>query len=229
MRHALIFTAVLVLTACGSPEPSGGGGGMLIDTPEPELRASLAKLGDCASPLKRLGIEHSPRRVAAGTPGEVIITIPSTEESAGSTVRFEIDFDAKKPKAPKRLTWEFAIASNAKELDLGENRLLSPPQLAEDLEDSLRDYADYIYRLGMNDGSAQKFEDRRDAACRKFGRVADGLAVITDANLRKTLERQKRRDALGWLFEDNYQLKTESPRDAYWEREGDYSAGNYQY
>jgi hypothetical protein len=227
MRRALTLITALAVTACSSPEREGGGG-MLVDLPEPELRASLAQLGDCASPLKRLGIKHPPKRVAASTPGEVTITIPSTEDSSGSTIRFEIDFDAKKAAAPKRLTWEFTLASNAAELDLGENRLLNPPQLTETLEDALRDYADYIYRLGLKDGSAQKVVYRRDAACRTFGRVTDGLAVITDANLRTTLERQKRRDALGWLFQDGYQLKTESPEGAYWEGEGDYS-GNFQY
>lgn len=226
MRRACALAATLALAACGSPERRGGGG-MLVDAPEPELRANLAKLADCDSPLNRLRIKHPPRRVEAGTPGEVTITIPSTEDAGGSSVRFAIDFDARKPEAPKRLTWEITLASNARELDLGENRLLNPPRLAEDLEGSLRDYADYVYRLGLKDGSVHKFEYRRAAACRTFGRVADGLAVITDANLRQTLERQKRRDALGWLFQDGYRLKTDSPEAAYWESEADYSAYEY--
>jgi hypothetical protein len=204
---------------------------MRIDLPEPELRANLAKLAECPSPLNRLGIRHRSLRVEAGKPGEVSITVPSAEDSGGSSVRFEIDFDAKEPKASKRLTWEIELASNANELDLGESRLLSPPRLVEELEDAVSDYANYIYKLGLNDGSARKVEDNRDAACRKFGRIADGLAVITDANLRQTLERQKRRDALGWLFSDNYKLKTDSPEYSYWEAEQDFqrSADPYGY
>lgn len=233
MRHAFVLAAALALSACGSAERSGGGG-MLVDLPEPELRASLAKLGDCASPLKRLGIKHPPKRVAAGTPGEVTITIPSTEDSRGSTIRFEIDFDAKKPNDPKELTWEIKLASNASELDLGENRLLSPPRLAEDLEEAISQYATYFYELSLDASfagrsEAKRFEASRNAACRTFGRVTDGLTVITDANLRATLERQKSRDALGWLFQDGYQLKTESPEGAYWEGEGNYTGENYEY
>jgi hypothetical protein len=228
LRLGLVLAVFPVLSGCGGGDAHGKFG-YYIDAKEPELRANLAALAACPSPLTRLGIAHRPLNVTADQAGEVVIAIPSKGDAAGSTVRFKIGFEDKKPDARLNLTWSITLADNADELDLGEGRLLNPPKLVKELDEAVSRYATYFFELGHDASSARRFEASRDIACRSFGRLADGLAIVTNPDLRKTLERQKRRDALGWLFKDNYQLKTDSPEGAYWEGEGDYTGGDYRY
>ena len=51
--------------------------------------------------------------------------------------------------------------------------------------------------------------------CAQIGRLLDDGAVLISPALAQTLKRQRRRDALNWLFKDDYQLQTQSKTDQY--------------
>lgn len=189
---------------------------------ESALKARIAALAQCPSQLDRLGIAHPAIRVVTSTPGEAELIVPSAE-GAGSRVRFELEVGKGEDAGLIDLAWQIEFAGNASELDMGEERLLAPVKLERDLGEALESYFDYYYDVGQADSRSMPPPSKTglDAACRKFGRAADGIAVVTNPELRGVVERQKRRDALGWLFNENYRLRTDSDSDAYWENYGD--------
>lgn len=214
----LIATAVLAGCSGGEPDSSGS---RYIYAEEETLRGRIADLAGCPSPLQRLGIDRTEPVVSAATPGEVIIQIPAGTDRRGSTVRFTLDSLPGQTNGQLHLRWTIALSSRAQELDLGEERLLHPGQLEKALDGAIEDFANYHYQAGLKGEGPAPDQRQLRQACARFGRVIDGIAVITNPDLRRTVERQKRRDALGWLFKDNYTLRTDSLPGAYWESEAD--------
>lgn len=212
----------LVLTRWDSDTP--GERGVYIALPEQQLRASIAELANCPSPLDRLGIARAPRSVRETTDA-LIIVIPGASGSTASTVRFEFDGNQRRPGKQVHVTWQFTLGEDAQELDLEEERLLNPASFGKDLDQVLGSYLQYPYQPNSGTADAERASQFRASSCRSFGRLADGIAVVTSPALRAELTRQKRRDALGWLFSDSYHLKTESDPDADWEEEPDYPIG----
>ncbi len=228
MRMPLALVVFALVAGCDGTDTKGKNG-YTIALPEPELRANLAALAKCPSPLDRLNIVHKAKRVATDTPGDVTITIPSATDSAGSVLRFSLELeDKEKPDSRILVTWSYRQTKDAQELDLGEDRLLIPKSLEKELDEAVDRYVSTDANRDNINTNAQELAKVRSSACLRFGRLADGVAAVTNPELRRTLEKQKRRDALGWLFEDNYQLKTDSPEGAYWESEADYPRG-YEY
>ncbi|MBN8500374.1 MAG: hypothetical protein J0M19_04405 [Sphingomonadales bacterium] len=172
--------------------------------------------------MQRLRIARPPLRIEGQVPGRVILAIGASTATRTSTLRFTIARRNGQPAAGVRLGWTFALADDARELDLGEGRLLNPPLLARDLETAVNGYID---TLGLP--QTADLGRNRARSCRQIGRLLDALAATSDPALRRTLQRQKRRDALGWLFKDNYRLRTDSPDTADWESEADYAEYGY--
>ena len=216
-RFALILATVL-LASCGSDQPSGN---RPIAMSQSAMHARIAALAECPSPLNRLGIGRITPRLFIGSNGDVDFVIPSAEDAEGSAVRFDLGGD-ESGGGTLYLSWKIELSDTARELDLGEDRLLNPAKLAKELEEAVDSYMDYYQSAALSDSYAGHNKSGLKAACNKFGRVVDAIAVTTNPNLRKTIEKQKRRDALGWLFKDNYQLRTESPLNGGWDSGGDY-------
>jgi hypothetical protein len=221
MRTIIGLAVALALAGCG------GGGTTQTDTvfmSGTAMQSRIAALADCPSPLTRLGIARIRPKVMIGAGGVVDFVIPSSEEASGSAVHFKL-----KPGGSSeslKVIWSVELSDAASEFDLGEDRLLNPLKLTKDLEKAVSDYLEFYAQSGTSE-YAQDGKKRLAASCRTIGRLVDGIAVTTNPALRRTLEQQKRRDALGWLFKDGYRLKTDSPAEAYWDGDRDYSDYDY--
>lgn len=216
-RTSRKFNAALaLLLVLGGCSASPGQSGVSISLPEQRIRASLTALAGCPSPLDRLRIAHPPMTVRES--GDTLsIVIAAGDNQPPSVLRFDLDAREDQPDQPVRVTWELEAAEPQQELDLGEGRLLNPLKLRKEIDTTVRQFLQYDYQVGSSPQDADRFAPAHGAACRRFGRLADGLAVTTSTALRAELTRQRKRDALGWLFRDDYHLKTDSPDDAYWE------------
>lgn len=218
-RRPIVLAALFVLPACGGQ--SAGDRGVNIALPEQRLRTSISALAGCPSPLDRLRIAHPPITVREGADA-LTITIPGAGVSAQNRIRFDFEVNENRPDKAVRVTWAFEFGGDPEELDLGDGRLLNPAKLGKDLDNAVRQYFEYDYQLGSSSHDANRFAGARAKACRSFGRLADGVMIVTNPALRAELKRQQKRDALGWLFDDDYQLRTDSLKEAYWEAEQDY-------
>lgn len=215
---ALALTAVLAGCGIGGDQPSGK---RAIPISQSAFHARIAALAECPSPLNRLGIGRITPRIFVGSDGNIDFVIPSAEDAEGSAVRFDLGGD-ESGGGTLYVSWKVDLSETARELDLGEERLLNPAKLAKELEDAVDSYLEFYQTAAMLGSGPGSKKRELEAACRKFGRVADAIAVTTNPNLRRTVETQKHRDALGWLFKDNYQLRTGSPSNGGWDSGGDY-------
>ena len=220
IRRLSLTLIVTLLAGCGT----GGrelSGSQSISISQAALHSRIAALAECPSPLNRLGIGRITPRLFVGSDGAVDFVIPAAEDAEGSAVRFDLSGD-ESGGGQLQVSWTVHISSTASELDLGEERLLNPAKLGKELHEAVEGYMGYYGDYGEGSSIPSYSKDRLAAACKKFGRVVDGIAVITNPNLRRTIETQKRRDALGWLFRDNYKLRTASAPDTYWDEGGGY-------
>lgn len=211
----ILFLALIpaLLSGCGSGGEASGS--HVISISKDALHSRIAALAECPSPLNRLGIGRVTPKLFVGSDGDIDFVIPSAEDAEGSAVRFDLDGD-ESGGGQLSVSWTIDLSRTAHELDLGEERLLNPAKLTRELNEAVDRY------LAFYDNSSDSVGDSSDkrelkAACQKFGRVVDAIAVTTNPNLRRTIEQQKRRDALGWLFQDNYKLRTESALSANWD------------
>lgn len=213
MRAPTLALITALLAGCSSGgDPSGS---RTIAISQDALHSRIAALAECPSPLNRLGIGRITPRLFVGADGDIDFVIPSAEDAEGSAVRFDLEGD-ESGGGQLSVSWTIDLSRTARELDLGEERLLNPAKLTKELNEAVDRYLAF-YDNGSD--SVGDSSDKRElkAACQKFGRVVDAIAVTTNPNLRRTIEQQKRRDALGWLFKDNYRLRTESASGAYWD------------
>lgn len=171
--------------------------------------------------MNRLGIGRITPRLFVGSDGDVDFVIPAAEDAEGSAVRFKLSGD-ESGGGRLRVSWTVHISSTASELDLGEERLLNPVKLGKELNAAVESYMDYYGSYSGENGGPSNQKGQLTEACKRFGRVVDAIAVTTNPNLRRTIETQKRRDALGWLFRDNYQLRTDGGSSGGWDSGGDY-------
>lgn len=219
MRTLNLAMLAALLAGCGSGSDLSGSQSLTIS--QSAMHSRIAALAECPSPLNRLGIGRITPRLFVGSDGDIDFVIPSAEDSEGSAVRFDLDGD-ESGGGQLRVSWAIDMSDTASELDLGEERLLTPARLAKELEEAVESYVSY-YASFSSVGPAPSYrKDELAAVCKKFGRVVDGIAVITNPNLRKTIEKQKRRDALGWLFSDNYRLGTHRSTSSDWNEGGDF-------
>ncbi len=213
---ALVLAALLAGCGISGDKPSGS---HTIAISQSALHSRIAALAECPSPLNRLGIGRITPRLFVGSDGDVDFVIPAAEDAEGSAVRFDLSGD-ESGGGHLKVSWKIEISGTARELDLGEDRLLNPVRLAKELGAAVDSYLGY-YEMFSSDGSPP--QNRKQVlveACRRFGRAADAIAVVTNPVLRQTIEAQKNRDALGWLFRDNYRLRTSSREGAYWDESG---------
>lgn len=202
--------------------PSGAASVALSAT---AMQRRIAELAACPSPLERLGIERVRPKVMVGS-DEVDLVIPAAGVAEGSLVRFGLDPVPGSGGSRVRVRWHVRLADGATELDLGEDRLLNPVVLARELEAVAERHIDYYADITRADAPPVTGRQRSEQArnCRKAGRIIDAIAVVTNPALRQTIERQRRREALNWLFKDEYRLRTDSQPGAYWETSADYPA-----
>lgn len=226
LRKGLVGLALLgLILAVGwcrsAPDTVGGSASLALSATAVQSR--IAELAACPSPLERLGIERIRPKVMVGG-DEIDLVIPAHGGGEGSMVRFHLDPVPGSGGSQIRLRWQVRLAGNAEELDLGEDRLLNPANLSRELDSVVESHIAYYVNLMERGAAPVSNRQRADKArnCRKAGRIIDAVAVVTNPALRQTIERQRRRDALGWLFKDDYQLRTGSTPGAYWESEADF-------
>ena len=228
LRRGLALLALLgLILAAGwcrlrPDRPSGEASVALSAT---AMQSRIAELAACPSPLERLGIERVRPKVMVGS-DEVDLVIPAAGDAEGSLVRFSLDPVPGSGGSMVRVRWHVRLADGATELDLGEDRLLNPVVLARELDVVVESHVDHYAEITRADAPPGTGRQRSDHArnCRKAGRIIDAIAVVTNPALRRTIERQPRREALNWLFKDEYRLRTDSPSGAYWESNAEYPA-----
>ncbi|MFM5952679.1 MAG: hypothetical protein ACKOPE_00030 [Novosphingobium sp.] len=225
MRRPATGLILLALAGC-----SGGRGpdSYSLDMPLAEARQQVNAIAACPSPLQRLGIAAPPRRL--NQPDDTAIDLSMAPKGGGEpfVIHFTLDPAGKNDGAPTRIRARFDLPEAAKELDLGEDRLIAPLVLKKELMKALEGYfnaAGWLQgdRVRNNDTGREAISLKR--ACSQLGRLLDDAAVIISPTLSTEIARQKHRDALGWLFQDNYKLRTDSPDGAYWEAPADYQPG----
>lgn len=217
----MLYLTLIASTLAGCGRGADLAGSQTLTISQSAMHSRIAALAECPSPLNRLGIGRITPKLFVGSDGDIDFVIPSAEDAEGSAVRFDLGGD-ESGGGQLHVSWTIDLSDTANELDLGEERLLTPAKLAKELGQAVDSYLGY-YASFSSDSSAPSYRKAElVAACKKFGRVVDGIAVITNPNLRKTIEKQKRRDALGWLFRDDYRLRTESASNGRWDSGGDY-------
>ena len=213
----VVIVLALAVGRCGSiSDPLSGKDSLNMSVPA--FQSRIMELANCPSPLERLGIDRVRPKIMIGQDGETDLVIPAAADSEGSMVRFSLDPVEGSGGSQIRVSWKVRVSDSASELDMGEDRLLNPAGLARELAVAVESYVSttsYVMRPNVGN-SASAYRGELARTCKKIGRVIDGIAVVTNPSLRTTIEKQKRRDALGWLFKDNYRLNTSAPA-------GDYS------
>jgi hypothetical protein len=216
MRNRSALFALAAVAACNGSDTANN---HTVYMSGNALKARITAMADCPSPLTRLGIGRAQPRIASGQDGVMDFIIPAAEGLDGSILRFRMQQGGGGSAAELRISWSFELYDAATELDLGEDRLLNPAKLAKDLQEAINTYLSHYAQLGTRQGGDQASRHQLAATCRTIGRLIDAVEVTTSPALRSTIQNQKRRDALGWLFRDNYQLRTDSPD---WDMDGDY-------
>lgn len=224
-RGMAVLTLLGLILAAGwyRAFPDTETGSALVPLSAKAMQSRIAELAACPSPLERLGIDRPRPRLMVGE-DEIDLVIPATGDEDGSMVRFTLD--PRSDGSHTRVRWHVRLADGATELDLGEDRLLNPVVLARELDAVVKNHVDYYAYIARPDAPPVTGSQRSDQArnCRKAGRIIDAVAVVTNPALSRTIERQRRREALNWLFKDEYRLRTDSQPGAYWETNADYPA-----
>ncbi len=218
MRKFGIILGTALLASCGGGESSGS---QSVAISQSALHSRIAALAECPSPLNRLGIGRITPKLFVGSDGDIDFVIPAAEDAEGSAVRFTLSGD-ESGSGPLRVSWTIDLSETARELDLGEDRLLNPAKLGKELDAAVESYLGFYVTYNESDPAPSYRKAELAANCKKFGRVIDAIAVTTNPNLRRTIESQRRRDALGWLFRDNYKLGTYRASGANWDDGGDF-------
>lgn len=129
-------------------------------------------------------------------------------------IHFRFHSEGKDENAPTRIETSLDLPDSATELDLGDGRLITPHSYPTMLFKELENYFNML--------RPEVTPKPSDAAlliaqeCRKFGRLLDDGAIMISPSLAREIARQKRRDAINWLFQDNYQLRTDNDEQAVW-------------
>lgn len=205
----------LLLTGCGTSNNESDNS-FRFELPQAAVRAQVIALAKCPSPLQRLKIAAAPRQVMQPSADTIVLTIPASDAPEPITLRFRFD-SANQPGAPvTKVLFHLTIPHGAQELDLGPEQVIAPGVLSKELTGALKDY----FELGAGYQTARPIDNSVQIAkkCAEIGRLLDDGAVLISPGLAQELKRQRRRDALGWLFKDDYQLRTDAPSDD----QGDY-------
>lgn len=210
----------VILAGCGSAS-SGTDNSYRFDLPPAAVRAQVLKLADCPSPLARLKIAAPARRITQTDPDTIALTVPASDSAAAIVMRFRLQNVGEQGKPITLLRLHLSVPDAAKELELGEGQLLTPLAFTKQLGEALKTY----FELGDGHATARPFDNtaKLAAQCNKIGRLLDDGAVLISPALAETLQRQRKRDALNWLFKDNYKLRTDGKDGADWDVGGDYN------
>ena len=204
--------AVLPLIASCQPGASGGNDTYRLNLPTSAAHHLVVKLGACPSPLKRLSIPVPARRLDQPNPDTVRLTVPVSDASQPIVLRFRIEAGDSGGAAVR---FALDLPDSAQEIELSEGQLVTPKKLTVELGEALQTY----FELNDNHDTAYPFDPREKTAqqCRRIGRLLDDGAVMISPALSAEVRRQRRRDAINWLFKDEYQLRGDSSegRDPY--------------
>ena len=203
----LLGSSPAVLMGCASGS-SGGDDSYHFELPQSAVRAQVLALAECPSPLQRLKIAAEPRSVTQPDRDTIVLAVTANDAPQPIELRFKFD-EAKDDAAQStRLRFHLTIPDAAQELELGPGQLIAPGLLSEQLGIALKSY----FELQTGYQTARPIDNSRRIAskCAQIGRLLDDGAVLISPALAQNLKRQRRRDALNWLFKDDYQLQTQA-------------------
>ena len=210
MRHVFRVALGLVLpvTASCQQGPNASHDSYPLSLPVTAAQALVVKLGACPSPLKRLGIAVPAWQLDQSKPNAVTITVAGSDASAPIVLRFKIEAVVNTGAASSLVRFALSLPDSAQELELDQGQLITPHAFTEQLGQALEGY----FAFNDNHATARPFDNREKTAqlCRKIGRLLDDGAVMISPALSAEVRRQRRRDAVNWLFKDEYQLRTDS-------------------
>lgn len=223
MRSGRSLRAAFAGLTCAGLAGCGASARAFDDTyrfyvPIVDVRGQVLALADCPSPLKRLGIAVPARQISAAGVNKIVLAVPAAD--GGQPIELHFTLEDLGPGDGQRtaLRLHLALPAAAHELDLGPGQLITPAGFAKQLMEQL----DAYFALQSGYRTARPIDRRADIVrhCQTIGRLLDGGAVLISSRLQAELHRQHRREALNWLFKDNYRLSNASTSD-YGDGDGD--------
>lgn len=187
---------------------SGGDDSYGFELPQSAVRAQVLALAKCPSPLQRLKIAAAPRAVSQPDGDTIVLAITASDAPEPIELRFKFENDNDGGATATRLRFHLTIPAAAQELELGPGQLIAPGLLSERLSTALGGYFDL--QTGYQTAQPIDNTSKIAAKCREIGRLLDGGAVLISPALVRELKRQRSREALNWLFKDNYKLRTDA-------------------
>ncbi len=184
-----------------------------FELPQAPVRAQVLALAKCPSPLQRLKIAALPRQVSQPDAATIVLTI--TAHDAQQPIELQFKFDADKQPGPPvtHVRYHLTVPGSAQELELGPGQVIAPILFTKQLGEALSSY----FQLGAGYQTARPIDNSARIAqkCAEIGRLLDDGAVLISPGLAQELKRQRRREALNWLFKDGYELRSDAPPDEY--------------
>lgn len=177
MRSTLALAGLLMLTGCGSTGPDFT---EAADAPAAMLSAEFAAIGAMSSPLTEAGFGASRVRVERRGKNEVLFTIPSSENKAGST--FLMQF----APGDKPLHSTVSVTIEVPAVSMGFYKVLSE----EKVEKYFREYTRKLI------GAVSSRSSTSDAA-HEFVTMFDALALATNPALRIKVQTESQAIDLG--------------------------------
>ena len=217
-RHLLALGGLaLLLAGCGTGK-STTDDSFRFELPQAKVRAQVIALAKCPSPLQRLRIAALPRQLSQPDIATIVLTVAASDAPQPIELRFRFDSD-NRPGAPvTNVRFHLTVPSGAKELELGPGQLIAPAVFSKELTAALSEY--FEFGSGYQTARPIDYSAKIAKKCAEIGRLLDDGAVLISPALAQELKRQYRRDALNWLFKDDYQLRTDAPPE-------DQGAGGY--
>lgn len=184
-----------------------------FELPQAPVRTQVLALAKCPSPLHRLKITALPRQVSQPHADTIVLTVAASDAQQPIELRFKFKSDKNPGASVTHLQFHLAIPEGAQELELGPGQVIAPLVFTKELHDALTSY----FELGAGYQTARPIDNSARIAqkCSEIGRLLDDGAVLISPTLAQEIKRQHRREALNWLFKDDYELRSDAPPDQY--------------
>ena len=180
LKRSIIVAGLGCLTAaCGGDRPDFE---LTSDLPSTELIGEFADLTQTQTDIRSAGVSLARVKLERSNPGELLFTIPSTEDEAGS--RFLMQF-AEAENAPGKTTIRVTI--NVPSVKMGFNKELSESKVETYFQKHSRELV-----AAIGNGSSTR------SASRELAELFDSVAMVTNPADQKKLEQAAQREAKGW-------------------------------
>lgn len=180
IRRSIVAVALGCLTAaCGGDRADFE---LTSDLPSTDLIGEFADLTHTETDIRGAGISLAKVKLERPNPGELLFTIPSSEDESGS--RFLMQF-GQAENAPGKTTIRVTI--NVPSIRMGLNKELSESKVESYFQKHARELI-----AAVDKGSSSR------SASRELAELFDSVAMVTNPSDQKKLEQAALREEKGW-------------------------------